>query len=106
MENEFIFYRYELRDTANYRPIVWTTGDFNVQKLKLKKLVETLLGYKIQMGEHCPSEDARAAMQLFKKFQVTWEEYLWRKPKSKKHCGPPSNLPSIYHKMYNVMLII
>lgn len=107
MENEFffLFRRYELRDTANYRPIVWTAGEFNVPKLKLKKLVQTLLGYQIQVGEHCPAEDAQAAMHLYKKFQVGWDEFLSRKTKPRKHYEPPNNLPSTPFKSITYSII-
>lgn len=76
-----------------------------MQKLKLKKLVDTLLGYEIQVGAHCPAEDAQAAMKIYKKFQVSWEEFLLRKTTSKKHYGPPSNLPSTTFKSITLLSI-
>lgn len=74
-----------------------------MQKLKLKKLVPSLLGYEIQVGEHCPAEDAQAAMQIYKKFQIGWDDFLSRKPESKKHYEPPSYLPSIIFKFITLL---
>ena len=47
-------------------------------KPSLKKLSETLLGVKVQTGEHDSIEDARAAMRLFTMYRKKWDSGLKR----------------------------
>jgi len=60
-------------------------------KPSLKKLSDTLLGVKVQTGEHDSVEDARAAMRLFTMYRKKWESHLFkhksRRPKAKKRTA-------------------
>ena len=57
-----------IRDTAKY---------FKKGKTpSLKGLVDKHLGKSIQVGEHSSDEDARATMELYKKFRNEWEASL------------------------------
>ncbi|PIA35064.1 hypothetical protein AQUCO_03600015v1 [Aquilegia coerulea] len=60
--------RNDIRDTSEYR-LFLKEG----RKRALKSLAAEFLGAKIQHGEHCPVEDARAAMLLYQKNQRQWE---------------------------------
>jgi len=66
-----------IRDTANYRPFQRVVGS-KYRPRKLKDLVKQHLGRDIQIsGEsHDSVEDAIAAMELFKRFRVSWEKEL------------------------------
>ena len=61
------------RDTTQHtffmRPNPKSTG-MNPQKLST--LAREYLGKEIQMGKHDPAEDARTAMELFRKFKNLW----------------------------------
>ncbi|OUZ99995.1 Exonuclease [Macleaya cordata] len=73
----------DIRDTSEYRPFL-KEG----RKRALQVLAAEFLGVKIQDGEHCPIEDARAAMLLYQKNKKGWEksikEHLRFKAKHKK----------------------
>lgn len=60
----------QVRDTSLYGPFVNRRG----RTPGLKSLVKKHLGYDIQMGEHDPVEDARAALYLYLKEMKAWEE--------------------------------
>ena len=50
-----------------------------VERVSLKHLAEAELGMVIQVGEHSPVEDARAALYLYHKHRDMWEqEASWR----------------------------
>ncbi|GLD92115.1 hypothetical protein PINS_up000648 [Pythium insidiosum] len=66
-----------IRDTAKYRP--YMRRKMNGTKLypkSLKALAEEVLQKEIQTGEHDSVEDARAALELYKREQYAWEKYL------------------------------
>ena len=66
----FRFPEDQVRDTSLYGPFVNRRG----RTLGLKSLVKKHLGYDIQLGEHDPIEDARAALNLYLKEMKAWEE--------------------------------
>ncbi|KAM0004624.1 putative exoribonuclease II [Helianthus debilis subsp. tardiflorus] len=59
----------DIRDTAEYQPFL-KEG----RSKALRHLAAEVLGVKIQNGEHCPIEDARAAMMLYVKKRWEWEK--------------------------------
>ncbi|KAJ0700860.1 putative exoribonuclease II [Helianthus annuus] len=59
----------DIRDTAEYQPFL-KEG----RSKALRHLAAEVLGVKIQNGEHCPIEDARAAMMLYVKKRREWEK--------------------------------
>ena len=68
--------RTQIRDTAQYRPLMRTIGGPDKVKYRpraLRDLAKQHLGITIQAGEHDPSVDARTAMSLYKKFRLEWE---------------------------------
>jgi len=50
----------------------------------LKSLVKKHLGYDIQLGEHDPVEDARAALYLYLKEMKAWEEKVKKRKQVEK----------------------
>lgn len=58
----------DIRDTSLYAPYL-KEG----RSSSLKNLAAQFLGAEIQNGEHCPVEDARAAMLLYQKNRKQWE---------------------------------
>nr|XP_043625186.1 RNA exonuclease 4 [Erigeron canadensis] len=79
----------DIRDTAEYQPFL-KEG----RSKALRHLAAEVLGVKIQNGEHCPIEDARAAMMLYMKKKREWEKFVkdfakmrlkQKKRKPKKH---------------------
>jgi RNA exonuclease 4 len=57
-----------VRDTALYPPLMSraaVTG--KLRSRALRHLVTDELGAQIQVGEHCPVQDARAALYLYHK---------------------------------------
>ncbi|XP_076923557.1 uncharacterized protein LOC143585717 [Bidens hawaiensis] len=80
----------DIRDTAEYQPFLK-----DGRSKALRNLAAEVLGVNIQNGEHCPIEDARAAMMLYVKKRREWEKSVKdlakmklkqkkRKPKKKK----------------------
>ncbi|VFQ97559.1 unnamed protein product [Cuscuta campestris] len=80
----------DIRDTSEYQPFLK-----DGRSRALKSLAAEILGAGIQQGEHCPVEDARAAMFLYLKHSKRWEKHVkdftrmkkkqgTRKPKKKK----------------------
>ncbi|KAJ0045452.1 hypothetical protein Pint_04661 [Pistacia integerrima] len=59
----------DLRDTSEYLPFL-KEG----RRKSLRHLASEFLGVEIQNGEHCPVEDARAAMMLYLKNRKQWEK--------------------------------
>ncbi|KAK7272561.1 hypothetical protein RJT34_29235 [Clitoria ternatea] len=58
----------DIRDTSEYQPFLKSNG-----RVALRHLATEHLGVKIQTGEHCPIEDARAAMLLYQRNRKEWE---------------------------------
>ncbi|XP_057796807.1 uncharacterized protein LOC131012837 [Salvia miltiorrhiza] len=58
----------DIRDTAQYAPFL-KEG----RSRSLKNLADEFLSVDIQNGEHCPVEDARAAMLLYQRNRKQWE---------------------------------
>lgn len=76
---------YQLRDTGKYEPFMKVRFDDGILwPRKLKDLAKEKLGKDMQqIGKpHCPFEDARTALELYKKVRGKWEkamEYKMRK---------------------------
>ncbi|XP_058779574.1 uncharacterized protein LOC131653452 [Vicia villosa] len=72
----------DIRDTSEYPPFLRPSG-----RVALRHLASEHLGAKIQTGEHCPVDDARAAMMLYQRNRREWEKSLkgnFRKQKKRK----------------------
>jgi RNA exonuclease 4 len=63
-----------IRDTATYAKLC--PG----KPLSLKRLAAERLGVEIQLAEHSPVEDARAALLLYKTQEKEWENWLNSQP--------------------------
>ncbi|KAI5662467.1 hypothetical protein M9H77_21790 [Catharanthus roseus] len=80
----------DIRDTSEYQPFL-KEG----RSRALRHLAVEFLGVEIQNGEHCPIEDARAAMLLYQKNRKQWEKVvkdsirLQKKQKQRKHRKKP-----------------
>ncbi|KAK4439149.1 RNA exonuclease 4 [Sesamum alatum] len=61
----------DVRDTSEYAPFL-KEG----RSRSLKNLASQFLNVDIQNGEHCPIEDARAAMLLYQKHRKQWERSI------------------------------
>ncbi|XP_061358218.1 uncharacterized protein LOC133302462 [Gastrolobium bilobum] len=61
----------DIRDTSEYQPFLKSS-----KRRALRHLAAELLGVKIQTGEHCPIEDARAAMLLYQRNRKEWENSI------------------------------
>ncbi|RDX69977.1 RNA exonuclease 4 [Mucuna pruriens] len=61
----------DIRDTSEYQPFLKTSS-----RRALRHLAAEHLGAKIQTGEHCPVEDARAAMLLYQRNKKEWEKSM------------------------------
>ncbi|KAF7822678.1 RNA exonuclease 4 [Senna tora] len=59
----------DIRDTSEYQPFLKSGS-----RRALRHLAAELLGAKIQTGEHCPIDDARAAMLLYQRSRKEWEK--------------------------------
>lgn len=81
----------DLRDTSEYQPFLKGS-----RRKALRHLAAEFLGAEIQNGEHCPIEDARAAMLLYQRHKKDWERSvkdrsrLFEKQKKRKN-GKKSN---------------
>nr|XP_027064143.1 RNA exonuclease 4-like [Coffea arabica] len=73
----------DIRDTSEYQHFL-KEG----RSRALRYLAADYLGVEIQNGEHCPVEDARAAMLLYQKHRKQWErsikDFIRLKKKQKK----------------------
>uniref|UniRef100_A0A0E0IB51 RNA exonuclease 4 n=1 Tax=Oryza nivara TaxID=4536 RepID=A0A0E0IB51_ORYNI len=61
----------DIRDTSEYE-VFRREG----KRRSLKDLTAQVLGAKIQQKEHCPIEDARAAMFIYNKHKKVWEKNM------------------------------
>ncbi|WOK99266.1 RNA exonuclease 4 [Canna indica] len=68
----------DTRDTAEYEPL-----RRDGRSRALKHLAAEILGVKIQEKEHCPVEDARAAMFIYIKYKKEWEKSMKKQIKLK-----------------------
>ncbi|EXB79397.1 RNA exonuclease 4 [Morus notabilis] len=59
----------DIRDTSEYPPF-----QREGHRSALRHLAASFLNVEIQSGEHCPVEDARAAMLLYEKNRKDWEK--------------------------------
>lgn len=59
----------DIRDTSEYEVFRRER-----KRRSLKDLAAEVLGAKIQQNEHCPIEDARAAMFIYNKHKKAWEK--------------------------------
>ncbi|XP_013421360.1 apoptosis-enhancing nuclease [Lingula anatina] len=91
----------ETRDICTYKPLR-AMANYEVHNAaSLKKLSASLLKRKIQSGEHCSLEDARATMDLFKLVRDEWEKGLLKKSAhSKKHKKNPETEKSFLDDEY------
>ncbi|KAL4366166.1 hypothetical protein AHAS_Ahas07G0178900 [Arachis hypogaea] len=61
----------DIRDTSEYQPFLKSGC-----RRALRHLAAEILGAEIQSGEHCPIQDARAAMLLYQRNRKEWERSL------------------------------
>ncbi|XP_057458534.1 uncharacterized protein LOC130749228 isoform X2 [Lotus japonicus] len=61
----------DIRDTSEYQPFLNSNS-----RIALRHLAAERLGVKIQTGEHCPIQDARAAMLLYQRNRKEWEKSI------------------------------
>ncbi|KAG0523450.1 hypothetical protein BDA96_07G124400 [Sorghum bicolor] len=61
----------DIRDTSEYEVFRRER-----KRRSLKDLAAEVLGAKIQQNEHCPIEDARAAMFIYNKHKKAWEKNM------------------------------
>ncbi|KAL2476387.1 Polynucleotidyl transferase [Abeliophyllum distichum] len=82
----------DIRDTSEYMPFL-KEG----RSRSLKHLASQFLGVEIQNGEHCPIQDARAAMLLYEKNRKHWErsvkDFIRMKIKQKKRKHKKKSKP-------------
>ncbi|KAG5551292.1 hypothetical protein RHGRI_009645 [Rhododendron griersonianum] len=87
----------DLRDTSEYQPFLNKEG----RSKALRHLSAEFLGVKIQNGEHCPIEDARAAMLLYQRNKKEWEKSnkdfarLKEKQKKRKQKKKPKEIETL-----------
>ena len=73
-----------IRDTATYRPYMRAVGKSTKYRPRaLKDLTKQHLKLTIQEGEHDPAEDARSALELYKRCMSEWEKSLLQ-PRAKR----------------------
>ncbi|KAG8047079.1 hypothetical protein GUJ93_ZPchr0008g12466 [Zizania palustris] len=93
----------DIRDTSEYE-VFRREG----KRRSLKDLTAQVLCAKIQQNEHCPIEDARAAMFIYNKYKKAWEKNLREqfrfrnklkkrgKKKSAEGDGNDPNVPTVF----------
>lgn len=86
---------HQLRDTAKYEPFMKVRFDDGILwPRKLKDLAKEKLGLEIQTQgrAHCPCEDAKAALSLYKKVRNKWEKAMDYKLKKTKEIQEKNTL--------------
>jgi RNA exonuclease 4 len=68
--------RKHIRDTSTYKPF---RAAFGGRTPSLKNLTATMIGVKVQEGEHSSVQDAQATMRLYTMVRKQWEEELTKK---------------------------
>lgn len=63
-----------IRDTSKWRPLRKVANCTGTPSLK--RLTQAILGISIQTGAHDSTEDARAAMLIYRKYKTEWESDL------------------------------
>ena len=90
---------YDIRDTAKYEPFMKRLSKEStmLRPRKLKDLSLTKLKREIQRDgeEHCPKEDACAALDLYKKARVKWEKAMEYKVQRTREIESESDVSSI-----------
>ncbi|KAA8526795.1 hypothetical protein F0562_008976 [Nyssa sinensis] len=92
----------DLRDTSEYQPFLKYCFPGEGRSRALRHLAVDFLGVKIQSGEHCSIEDARAAMLLYQKNKKEWEKSikdfirLKQKQKRRKQKKKPKEKEALY----------
>lgn len=71
------------RDTARYTPLLSKKG----RPRKLKHIARVELGRIIQRGTHSPTEDARAALDIYKKHAEAWEKFIREEKRAQRGRG-------------------
>lgn len=69
----------DIRDTSQYVPLRRVLPSGRTKPQALKVLAEQHLQISIQVGEHDPVEDARAALSLYQKYSLEWETSLLKR---------------------------
>ncbi|ERN14017.1 hypothetical protein AMTR_s00021p00194710 [Amborella trichopoda] len=69
----------DTRDTSEYMPF-----KRDGRKSALRDLASLYLGVTIQEREHCPVEDAQAAMAIYQKHKKEWERSIKQQMRSKR----------------------
>lgn len=64
-----------LRDSARFPGLMRSLPNGKLKPKKLSVLAEEELNQRIQVGEHCSIEDARAVVALYKKHEHDWEKW-------------------------------
>ena len=89
---------YDIRDTARYEPFMKRVSKESTRlgPRKLKDLSLTKLKREIQKEgeEHCPKEDAIAALDLYKKARTKWEKAMEYKIQKTKEIETESDASS------------
>jgi len=70
---------YQIRDTTKYKPFMKVQSKYGILlPRKLKELAKEWLGQDIQHSgrPHCPIEDARAALMLYRSAYRNWEKFI------------------------------
>ncbi len=89
-----------IRDTATYKPLKRPHGT-KLRPRSLKSLSKEFLDRDIQQGKHNPGDDARAAMDLYKKFRKEWEFQLTGGKKTKRNSKMENKNNSSNNKKRN-----
>ncbi|KCV72892.1 hypothetical protein H696_00463 [Fonticula alba] len=76
--------RHLIRDTARFQPLREAMKMRGRASPSLRALAACLLGLAIQVGEHHPGEDARAAVEVYRAVATEWEAALRSEAETKR----------------------